>query len=323
MAWAYWTGKKKNTPFDLVFSNPNTRAWTGIAYSDSLGRAVAVGDDNLAYSDNGTTWTTVTPPQANFWRDVAWSPSLDIFCAVSSNGTNRVMTSTDGINWTLQTASLAGQWLSVTWSELLGLFCASRGGGEFNNPFMTSSNGTSWTTQVVPTGESLRGNRVQWNESIGEFFSVGSSGTYRAFSSDDGINWVDRTNTFTSFQGVGLFSHPTKSLFMISAGAGTADVRHAFTIDIINYDNYNIGGGTHLGWSYDEKEKLIITIPNNADISNPMNVIYIKTLNDGTPIKDFIKQQSINGIRATSGTYMKNVNRSVFVSIDGFVSNNL
>jgi hypothetical protein len=317
------TIKDKFTLFDLVFSNPNTRDWTGVTYSPTLGRAVAVGNDNLAYSDDGLNWTTVTPPQANFWRDVTWSPSLAIYCAVSSNGTNRVMTSSDGINWSLQTASLAGQWVSITWSESLGLFCASRTGGEFNNPFMTSSNGTSWTTQTLPTGEVLRGNRVQWNEDIEEFLSVGSSGTYRAFSSSDGITWVDRTTTENNFQATGLFSHPEQTLFFIGAQAGAGPVRHAFTRDVINYSNFNIGGGTHLGWIYNKKVNRIITIANNLNTANPMPVVYITSVPNGTPVNVKVRTQKINAIRASAGTYMDNVERSVFVSIDGFVADNL
>jgi hypothetical protein len=38
-------------------------------------------------------WTARSAAEANGWRSVTWSPDLGLFCAVSFDGTNKVMTS--------------------------------------------------------------------------------------------------------------------------------------------------------------------------------------------------------------------------------------
>ena len=53
----------------------------------------------------GTTWAAQSASQANSWQSVAYGNGT--YVAVSSNGTNRVMTSPDGITWTNRTASPA------------------------------------------------------------------------------------------------------------------------------------------------------------------------------------------------------------------------
>ena len=81
-------------------------------------------------------WTARTASDANQWISVCWSPELGLFCAISYDGTNQVMTSPDGITWTARTASEANYWRSVCWSPELGLFCAVSYDG--TNRVMTS-----------------------------------------------------------------------------------------------------------------------------------------------------------------------------------------
>ena len=83
-----------------------------------------------------SSWTGRTAAEANEWRSVTWSPELGIFCTLSYDGTNRIMTSPDGTTWTARTAAEANPWRSVTWSPELGIFCAVATGG--TNRVMTS-----------------------------------------------------------------------------------------------------------------------------------------------------------------------------------------
>ena len=73
------------------------------------------------YSYNGTIWSnnSITGVNSNVWYSVCWSPVLNLFLAVSGNGT--AMTSNNGINWTSITV-LSGDWLSTCWSPELGIF---------------------------------------------------------------------------------------------------------------------------------------------------------------------------------------------------------
>ena len=95
-------------------------------------------------------WIAQTAATSGLWRDVAWSPSLNLLAAVSESPvapSNKVMTSPDAVNWTLQTAAgVAGDtWRAIAWSAELGLFVAVAGTGAV----MTSSDGVNWTLQTA------------------------------------------------------------------------------------------------------------------------------------------------------------------------------
>jgi len=54
-----------------------------------------------------SNWDARSAAQANTWYGLCWAAELGLFCATSSSGTSRVMTSPDGINWTNRTAAAA------------------------------------------------------------------------------------------------------------------------------------------------------------------------------------------------------------------------
>lgn len=92
----------------------------------------------------------------NTWTSVCWSPALNLFCAVASDGTNRIMTSPDGEAWTVRTTPIVLSWVSVAWSTVQAKFIAvasdsASGGGKNNNQVVSSSNGTDWVHHDVPT----------------------------------------------------------------------------------------------------------------------------------------------------------------------------
>jgi len=125
--------------------------------------------------------------EANAWRDICWSPELELFVAVSSDGTNRVMTSTDGVTWTPRTAASASSWNGVCWSPELGLFVAV---ADAVAACMTSPDGINWTTRTI--GAALK--KVCWSPSLTLFCAVGGlSGTEQIYTSPDGITWSSRS----------------------------------------------------------------------------------------------------------------------------------
>src|SRR5688572_20380769 len=87
-------------------------------------------------------WTAQTPAEANTWRSVAYGNGS--YVAVSSDGSNRVMTSPDGITWTTRTAAEANWWNAVTYGN--GQFVAV--GLTGTNRVMTSPDGITWTTRT-------------------------------------------------------------------------------------------------------------------------------------------------------------------------------
>jgi hypothetical protein len=128
-------------------------------------------------------WVARSATEANSWRAITYGNGL--FVAVSSTGTNRVMTSPDGINWTARSAAEANQWYSVIYGS--GLFVAISAIG--TNEVMTSPDGITWTARSA--SESNTWLSITYGNGL--FVAVSNNGTNRVMTSPDGINWTARS----------------------------------------------------------------------------------------------------------------------------------
>lgn len=138
----------------------------------------------MAFDDNLVLRAT---PIDNDWEDVAWSPELELYCAVAVNGTNRCMTSPDGINWTVRGIEALG-WEEVVWAAELGIFCVAGSSGGLSKSIATSPDGINWTTRTTPNHEYRS---VAWSADQALFCAVGDSG--ESSTSPDGITWTPRS----------------------------------------------------------------------------------------------------------------------------------
>jgi hypothetical protein len=184
----------EESPNNLVFYNLDSYAIKQIAtivWSPELAMFCGVNraQNTVTTSTDGTLWTNEIATESNQWYAVAWSPTLNLFAAVSADGTNRVMTSPDGITWTSRTAAEANTWVSVAWSPELGLFCAVSIDG--TNRVMTSPDGITWTSRTAAAANLWRA--ITWSPSLGLFCAVSYSGVSRVMTSPDGITWTSRT----------------------------------------------------------------------------------------------------------------------------------
>lgn len=154
--------------------------------SSGLNERVMIAEDSLY------NWRCIETPEDNYWTSITWSPELELFVAVASSGTNRVMTSPDGINWTLQSASVNNEWRSITWGGSSGnkMFVAVASSGS-GNRIMTSPDGVNWTTRS--STENNYWTSVTWSPELNLFCAVASSGTNRVMTSSNGINWFAQT----------------------------------------------------------------------------------------------------------------------------------
>ena len=159
-------------------------------------------------STPGETWTARTAAETNEWASVTYGDGL--FVAVSTNGTNRVMTSVDGINWTARAAAEDNNWQSVTYGD--GLFVAVAVSG--TNRVMTSPDGMNWTARSAP------GNNGWLSVTYGDgvFVAVAGSGTNRVMTSPDGMNWTARAAAENNFWQSVTYGD---GLFVAVAGDGT------------------------------------------------------------------------------------------------------
>lgn len=179
---------------------PATANTGGAAYGGPAGSKLWVMMTNgqaTFTSPDGINWVNrpAAMPNANFWTDVCWSPTLSKFVAVasSSGSGNQVATSPDGLVWTVQVAATALAWFSVTWAPTVNLFIAANSVGFTTQIVMTSPDGITWTQRTNSTGSSSSYVK-DFGPSFGIFCGQAGSTTYS--SSVDGLTWVNYS-TFT------------------------------------------------------------------------------------------------------------------------------
>jgi hypothetical protein len=202
-----WTPRNSGTGF--LLTNCNNDIGNTIICDSTAGLSVGMvlfivdGSGNVPNNtrvsviDSPTSFTTndfisdlsnTTLYTENEWRSICWSAELGLFVAVSSSGTDRVMTSSDGINWTSRNAPV-NSWFSICWSAELGLFVAVSNSG--TDRVMTSSDGINWTSRNAPVNSWFS---VCWSAELG-LFVAGATGTggNNIMTSPDGINWKPYT----------------------------------------------------------------------------------------------------------------------------------
>ncbi|AEP10665.1 WD40/YVTN/BNR-like repeat-containing protein [Micavibrio aeruginosavorus] len=128
-------------------------------------------------------WAVTAPPEANSWSNVTYGNGL--FVAVSTNGTNRIMTSPDGVNWTARAAPENLAWNRIFFGNNLFIVTTS----STSNRIMTSPDGVTWTARTVPQSNSWQG--VTYGNGL--YVAVSSNGTNRVMTSPDGVTWTLRT----------------------------------------------------------------------------------------------------------------------------------
>jgi hypothetical protein len=151
-------------------------------------------------------WVSRDASEANTWQSITYGNNL--FVAVSSDGTNRVMTSSNGTTWTARAAAQANNWQSITYGNNLFVAVAASG----TNRVMTSLDGITWTARNAAQANGW--SSVAFGNNL--FVAVSSDGTNRVMTSSDGITWTARNaaqaNTWSSVTyGDGLFVAVTNS----------------------------------------------------------------------------------------------------------------
>jgi hypothetical protein len=145
----------------------------------------------LCSATAGRLWDLNSTPADNDWRAVCWAAELNLFVAVSIDGSQRVMTSSDGLRWIpRRTPSDNNSWIGICWSPELRLLVAIASNGS-SNRVMTSSDGITWTSRRVP----LNNNWVAicWSPQRRLFVAAAFGGnSSRVLTSPDGITWTAR-----------------------------------------------------------------------------------------------------------------------------------
>jgi hypothetical protein len=164
---------------------------------------VAVGDDvgansyNIAYSQNGIDWISVTDPIFNVeGASVAYGQG--VWIAVGAN-VNTMARSTDGINWVgLGTSIFTANGRGICYSPEQDRWVAVGNGG---NIIAYSNDSTTWTP-VVTSVFSIVAYDVVYGSGVDRWVAVGSFTNSIAYS-PDGMNWFGAGNIAGARYGVG------------------------------------------------------------------------------------------------------------------------
>ena len=154
--------------------------WVGGTHQIFVAVAENFTSNQIATSTDGLNWTQRTTPAVQL-TTVAYSPNLDLFVAMGSNGPgsiHHIFTSPDAITWTEISEVEAGidnifdgQIKRVVWSGTE--FLAVRGGQ--NHTSLTSTNGVNWT-EIQNAGSVHEHNDLTYNSSADFHVAVSSVG---------------------------------------------------------------------------------------------------------------------------------------------------
>lgn len=168
-----------------------------VASSGSTNKRAMWSTDEVTWNAIAGGMPTLANGSASFWVDVAYSPVLDQFCAISNwqgNNNNGIAISNDhGATWTGVSNGPTGSGNSlngICWSVEKGIYVAVG-----NANIWTSPDGSAWTSQSVPEANNWLD--VCWSPSLGLFCAVAGSGTHQVMTSPDGVTWTVRTHAIS------------------------------------------------------------------------------------------------------------------------------
>ena len=184
-------------------------------------------DENVRYSDNGTLWTEVQIPLANYTRLIAGN---NRFLAIA-RGTNQLLTSLTGAIWTASVLPTVGNWNDGVYGNGKFVIIATD-----TDTVISSTNGTTWTSSTIPddTDGGLDSTTSVWSYityGLGKYVAVSTSDLATA-TSTDGINWTRHDSATPDFTGETITSvEYGNNRYVIVTDAG----KTAFSFDGITW----------------------------------------------------------------------------------------
>lgn len=117
-----------------------------------------------------------------------------LYCAVSSNSSNKVATSLTGSNWTVGAMPSVADWKLLKWNG--SVFCSVANG---SNKAATSPDGITWTERTLPANSAW--GALAWDGTKYLLYPLTVSSAY--YTSPDGVNWSNQAYSGSSFSIVG------------------------------------------------------------------------------------------------------------------------
>lgn len=157
--------------------------WYAMAFG--AGRFVALANNQINYTTDGVSWSTITPAAGypTSFRSMTYGAGKFVAVSIPVSGRSYAGTSVDGLNWTF-TAMPTGNWTGV--AEGNGRFVAIDS-TQTAPRTAYSSDGVNWT---VASAQTLLKNVAFGN---GRFVAATANNLNRVAVSADGITWSNRT----------------------------------------------------------------------------------------------------------------------------------
>jgi hypothetical protein len=180
-----------------IFTSTNLTSWTYRATDGATewaswayggGYHVLVGSNKVAYSTNGTTWTTGQPFSTHAQYSVGYGPD-----GFFSGGYQRNIYTGGPASWTQRVAPVSGaasiqRWKSAAYGNGVYLF----GTDASNGVLSISTNLTSWSTQALPTGSANGATNVLYS-TRDSLWLVAGDNTATVSVSTNAVTWTSRT----------------------------------------------------------------------------------------------------------------------------------
>ena len=188
------TGNAYTSPDGITWTAralPSTNAWQAVAYGavNGIGYYVAIAyqSNQVAYSTNGTSWTSASLGVGEEWDwiDIAYGNGVFVAVAESDSSTTRRARTTDGgASWSLGNISTGAK--AITYGQ--GRFVIVE--GNFSNSAAYSADGITWTLRTLPAN--LDSSESDWRDIAygnGRFVAIASNDAQVAYSIDRGVTW--------------------------------------------------------------------------------------------------------------------------------------
>jgi hypothetical protein len=201
--------------------------YSAVAYGNKVFVAISTGNNQTAYSINGTSWNVGgTLPSSTTWSNIAYGNGR--FVAIASGSRSVAISIDRGLTWS---ASPAGLPVSTAWTGIAygqGLFIAVASG---TTACATSPDGINWTANTMPISSS-------WTSVA--FGNPNNTGVFSAISATSGTIAATVRTGAQALGRVRVASNIVAEVRMIEPGSGYPKGTVASTVastDIVNVDN--------------------------------------------------------------------------------------
>lgn len=200
---------------------PSTSDWLHVVYGN--GKFVAISPSGTsgsvaASSDNGATWSSGSMPFGTpaSWTNLVYGAGK--FVAIAS-GSGQAAYSTNGTSWTVCTLPRSGDWTDIAYGN--GRFVA----------ITTTTGKSAYSLDGITWYESeleVTAIKITYGEGV---FLLVYPGQTLGYTSEDGINWKQRTVSGLNYNGVtfGYVSSTKDGIFVTASGVSSGSIISAGT----------------------------------------------------------------------------------------------